>query len=127
MKEKLNGLIDRLMILPAEITDFQVRALALNDAIQLISEKIVQRESEIKTEINSALDENGKKLYSNDEARKIAFLTDSKEDHALSELYVQKSEQSHKLDLIRISIEQHSNEQRNIRSILAVVNLVSES
>lgn len=127
MKEKLNGLIDRLMILPAEITDFQVRALALNDAIQLISEKIVQRESEIKTEINSALDENGKKLYSNDEARKIAFLTDSKEDHVLSELYVQKSEQSHKLDLIRISIEQHSNEQRNIRSILAVVNLVSES
>jgi hypothetical protein len=127
MKEKLNGLIDRLMVLPAEITDFQVRALALNDAIQLISEKIVQRESEIKTEINSALDENGKKLYSNDEARKIAFLTDSKEDSTLSELYVQKSEQSHKLDLIRISIEQHSNEQRNIRSILAVVNLVAES
>lgn len=124
MKEKLTSLIDRLTVLPAEITDFQVRALALNDAIQLISEKIVQRESEIKTEINSALDENGKKLYSNDEARKIAFLTDSKEDSTLIELYAEKSEQSHKLDLIRISIEQHSNEQRNIRSILSVVNLL---
>ena len=124
MKEKLTSLIDRLTVLPAEITDFQVRALALNDAIQLISEKIVQRESEIKTEINSALDENGKKLYSNDEARKIAFLTDSKEDSTLTELYAEKSEQSHKLDLIRISIEQHSNEQRNIRSILSVVNLL---
>lgn len=124
MKEKLTSLIDRLTVLPAEITDFQVRALALNDAIQLISEKIVQRESEIKTEINSALDENGKKLYSNDEARKIAFLTDSKEDSTLIELYAEKSEQSHKLDLIRISIEQHSNEQRNIRSILSIVNLL---
>lgn len=127
MKEKLTSLIDRLMILPAEITDFQVRALSLNDAIQLISEKIVQRESEIKTEINSALDENGKKLYSNDEARKIAFLTDSKEDSTLSALYAEKSEQSHKLDLIRISIEQHSNEQRNIRAILAVINLAAEA
>jgi hypothetical protein len=126
MKEKLNSLIDRLLTIPAEITDFQVRALALHDAIQIISEKIVQRESEIKTEINSAIDENGKKLYSNDEARKIAFLTDSKEDDILSVLYSEKTEQSHKLDLIRISIEQHSNEQRNIRAILSVINLVAE-
>jgi hypothetical protein len=126
MKEKLNVLVDRLTVLPAEITDFQVRALALNDAIQLISEKIVQRESEIKSEINSAIDENGKKLYSNDEARKIAFLNDSKEDSTLSALYAERSEQSHKLDIVRISIEQHSNEQRNIRSILSVINLVNE-
>ena len=127
MKEKLNGLIDRLTALPTEISDLQVSALVLNDAVQLISNEIVQRESEIKTEINSAIDENGKKLYSNDEARKIAFLTDSKEDFILSSLYTEKSEQSHKLDLIRISIEQHSNEQRNIRAILLVVNLVAES
>ena len=127
MKEKLNGLIDRLTALPTEISDLQVSALVLNDAVQLISNEIVQRESEIKTEINSAIDENGKKLYSNDEARKIAFLTDSKEDFILSSLYTEKSEQSHKLDLIRISIEQHSNEQRNIRAILLVVNLAVES
>jgi hypothetical protein len=127
MKEKLNGLIDRLTALPTEISDLQVSALVLNDAIQLISNEIVRRESEIKTEINSAIDENGKKLYSNDEARKIAFLTDSKEDSILSAIYAEKSEQSHKLDLIRISIEQHSNEQRNIRSILLVVNLVAEA
>ena len=126
MKEKLTGLIDRLTALPTEISDLQVSALALNDTIQLISDEIVKRESEIKTEINAAIDENGKKLYSNDEARKIAFLTDSKEDSDLSTLYAEKARQSHKLDLIRISIEQHSNEQRNIRSILLVVNLVAE-
>ena len=127
MKEKLNGLIDRLTALPTEISDLQVSALVLNDTIQLILDEIVQTESQIKTEINAAIDENGKKLYSNDEARKIAFLTDSKEDSTLSTLYAEKARQSHKLDLIRISIEQHSNEQRNIRSILLVVNLVAES
>ncbi len=119
MKEKLNGLIDRLTILPAEISDLQLKALVTNDGIQLISEKIVQRESEIKSEINSALDEN-------DEARKIAFLTDSKDDLTLSALYSEKSEYSHKLDLFRISIESHSNEQRNIRSILSVINLLED-
>ena len=126
MKEKLTDLIDRLDTLPAEIADLQIKALSLHDEIQLISEKIVQRESEIKSEINSALDENGKKVYSNDEARKIAFLTDSKDDSTLSALYAEKSEHSHRLDLVRISIEQHSNEQRNIRSILSVIALVSE-
>lgn len=126
MKEKLNGLIDRLTILPAEISDLQLKALVTNDGIQLISEKIVQRESEIKSEINSVLDENGKKIYSNDDARKIAFLTDSKDDLTLSALYSEKSEYSHKLDLFRISIESHSNEQRNIRSILSVINLLED-
>jgi hypothetical protein len=44
----------------------------------------------------------------------------------LALLYSEKSEISHQLDLIRISIEQSSNEQRNIRAIMLVVNLVSE-
>lgn len=126
MKEKLNDLINRLTALPVEISDLQLKALVTNDGIQLISEKIVQRESEIKFEINSALDENGKKIYSNDEARKIAFLTDSKDDLTLSSLYTEKYEHSHKLDLIRISIESHSNEQRNIRSILSVISLLED-
>ncbi len=123
MKEKLNELIERLTALPTQITDFQIRALSLSDSINLISDKIIQRESEIKFEINSAVDENGKKLYSNDESRKIAFINDSREDSTLLELYKEKSEISHKLDLVKISIEHHSNEQRNIRSILSVINL----
>lgn len=124
MKEKLNELIERLTVLPIEIKDFQIRALSLNDSIQSISDKIIQRESEIKAEINSALDENGKKLYSNDESRKIAFINDAKEDSTLTQLYIEKSDFLHKLDLIKISIEHYSNEQRNIRSILSVINLV---
>jgi hypothetical protein len=121
MKEQISQLVDRLMVLPTEIANFQIKALAVNDSIQLVSDEIVRRESEIKSEINAAIDENGKKLYSNEEARKIAFLSDSKDDETLTELYSTKSKISHELDVIRIAIEQHSNEQRNIRSILSVI------
>lgn len=127
MKEQLSKLINKLQELPGEIAELQTNALALNDSIQLVSEEIVRRESEIKSEINAATDENGKKLYSNEEARKIAFISDSKEDSTLIELYSKKSVISHKLDIVRIAIEQSSNEQRNIRSILNVISLMPEN
>jgi hypothetical protein len=127
MKEQLSKLISKLQELPGEIAELQTNALALNDSIQLVSEEIVRRESEIKSEINAATDENGKKLYSNEEARKIAFISDSKEDSILIELYSKKSVISHKLDIVRIAIEQSSNEQRNIRSILNVISLMPEN
>jgi hypothetical protein len=124
MKEKLTSLVERLLILPTEVAELQSKALLLNDTIQLLSEEIISRESEIKFEINAATDENGKKLYSNEDSRKLAFLVDSKDDIALFHLYVSKKEANHQIDMVRISIECHSNEQRNIRSILAVFNLV---
>jgi hypothetical protein len=127
MKEQLSKLISKLQELPGEIAELQTNALALNDSIQLVSEEIVRRESEIKSEINAATDENGKKLYSNEEARKIAFISDSKEDSIQIELYSKKSVISHKLDIVRIAIEQSSNEQRNIRSILNVISLMPEN
>lgn len=125
MKEKLTELVDRLLVLPTELSDLQTKALSISDAVHILSDETVSRESEIKSEINSALDENGKKLYSNEDARKLAFLTESKDDTELFHIYASKKEASHQLDLIRISIERCSNEQRNIRSILSVFNLVS--
>lgn len=124
MNEKLD-LINRLAGLPEEISSLQIKALTQSDLIQEISEKILARESEIKAEINAAIDENGKKLYSNEEARKIAFITDSKDDQTLSDLYAEKKSASRDLDLTRIVIESKSNAQRNIRSILAVIGDVS--
>ena len=124
MNEKLD-LINRLTALPEEISSLQIKALTQSDLIQEISEKILARESEIKAEINAAIDENGKKLYSNEEARKIAFITDSKDDQTLSDLYAENKSASRDLDLTRIVIESKSNAQRNIRSILAVIGDVS--
>lgn len=121
MKEKINQLVDRLTALPEEISDLQVRALATNDSIQEIAEEILTLETEIKTEISTATDENGKKLYSNDDARKAAFLVDSRENSKLRSLYASKKEESNKLEAVRIAIDRATNEQRNIRSILSII------
>jgi predicted aminopeptidase len=124
MKEKINQLVDRLTVLPEEISDLQVRALATNDSIQEIAEEILTLETEIKTEISTATDENGKKLYSNDDARKAAFLADSRENPKLRSLYTSKKEESNKLEVVRIAIDRATNEQRNIRSILSIIKEV---
>ena len=126
VKEKIVGLISRLEVLPNEIADLQTQALTHNNNIHRLSESIISRELEIKSEINAATDENGKKLFSNEEARKIAFLTDSKDDRELAELYDSRYASTQSLDIIKIEIEKLSNEQRNIRAILVVVNLVTE-
>ncbi len=124
MKEKINQLVERLTSLPEEISDLQVRALATNDSIQEIAEEILTLETEIKTEISSATDENGKKLYSNDDARKAAFLVDSRENSKLRSLYASKKDESNKLEVVRIAIDRATNEQRNIRTILSIIKEV---
>lgn len=126
MKEKISGLISRLDELPNEISKLQIAALSHNESIQILSDGIITRESEIKSEINAEIDENGKKVHSNEDARKIAFLSESKNDSTLFELYATKKNTAYDLDMVKIKIEQLSNEQRNIRVILSVINLVSE-
>lgn len=122
MKEKVEVLVNSLLDLPKEIMDLQTSALSINEEIQKITDDIVLRENEIKTEINSATDESGKKVYSNEESRKIAFLNDSKTDATLTALYSSKKGADSQLQSIRIEIEMKSNVQRNLRSILGVLS-----
>jgi hypothetical protein len=124
MKEKIDLLVNSLLDLPKEIMDLQLSALKANDEIQNLSDEILIRENEIKSEINAAVDDAGKKMYSNEESRKIAFLNDSKEDSTLSNLYATKKNADVTLQTIRVEIEMKSNVQRNIRSILGVLNSV---
>jgi hypothetical protein len=124
MKEKIDLLVNSLLDLPKEIMDLQLSALKANDEIQNLSDEILIRENEIKSEINAAVDDAGKKMYSNEESRKIAFLNDSKEDSILSKLYATKKNADVTLQTIRVEIEMKSNVQRNVRSILGVLNSV---
>lgn len=126
MREKIDSLVDRLVELPVMISDLQFKALSINNEIKKISERITTRESEIKSEINSATDDNGKKLYSNEESRKIAFLSDCQEDSTLLSLYDERTSQNNQLEEVRILIELYSNEQRNTRSIMSILNIVPD-
>jgi len=117
-KERLTELSEKLLEIPNMISQHQNQVLDLNEKIQIVQNEIAQKESVIKSEISSQVDDNGKKVYSNEVAREAAFVEVSSDN---SELLDKKSILSvfqRELNLEKIKIEALVNEQRNIRSIL---------
>ena len=112
-------LLNRLYEIPQLIAHEQKDLLSKNRDFQEISNKILIVESGIRAQIAVAADSSGKKLYSNDDARKTAFIEHCQENLELSNLISDKTKISESMDLIKIDIELLSNEQRNIRTILS--------
>jgi hypothetical protein len=119
MKEKIKEFSERLLSLPNEIATLQESLIEFNDELQKVDNEISERTSEIKTIINNALDDNGKKLYSNAEMRESAFISDSKNDILLPSLYVEHSNIQKRIQKVKIGIENLSNYQRNLRTLIA--------
>jgi predicted nucleic acid-binding Zn-ribbon protein len=119
MKEKIKEFSERLLSLPNEIATLQESLIEFNDELQKVDNEISERTSEIKTIINNALDDNGKKLYSNAEMRESAFISDSKNDILLPSLYVEHSNIQKRIQKVKIGIENLSNYQRNVRTLVA--------
>ena len=117
-KERLTGLAERLLEIPNAISEKQGMVLDYNEQIQSISNEISQIESVIKTEINSQVDDNGKKVYTNAESREAAFIEVSRTNTELMNKRNTLSSIQGYLSIERVKIEALSNEQRNIRSIL---------
>ena len=117
-KERLASLAERLSEIPNAIFEKQGMILDYNEQTQNISNEISQIESVIKTEINSQVDDNGKKIYSNAESREAAFIEVSRTNTELMDKRNTLSSVQGYLAIERIKIEAFSNEQRNIRSIL---------
>jgi hypothetical protein len=117
-KERLTALAERLLEIPNAISEKQGMVLDYNEQIQSISNEISQIESVIKTEINSQVDDNGKKIYTNAESREAAFIEVSRTNNELMGKRNSLSSVQGYLAIERIKIEAFSNEQRNIRSIL---------
>ena len=118
-KERLTSLAERLLEIPNAISEKQGIVLDYNDQVQSISNEIAQIESVIKTEINSQVDDNGKKVYTNAESREAAFIEVSRTNSELMDKKNSLSSVQGYLAIERIKIETLSNEQRNIRSVLS--------
>jgi hypothetical protein len=118
-KERLTALAERLLEIPNEISEKQGMVLDYNEQIQNISNEIAQIESVIKTEINSQVDDNGKKVYTNAESREAAFIEVSRTNNELMDKRNSLSSVQGYLAIEKIKIETLNNEQRNIRSILS--------
>lgn len=115
---ELSNMAESLMELPSKIEAVQHEILERTIESSEISEQIVRMESKIKSDINAAVDANGKKIYSNDVAREAAFI-DEVENHAdlmsrQNEVQILQKEIQER----KIEIECLNNKQRNIRSIL---------
>jgi hypothetical protein len=119
MKEKIKEFSERLLGLPTEIATLQESLIEFNDELQKVDNEISERTSEIKTIINNALDDNGKKLYSNAELREAAFISDSKNDILLPSLYLDHNDIQKRIQKVKIGIENLSNYQRNLRTLVA--------
>lgn len=117
-KERLASLAERLLEIPSSISEKQGMVLDYNEQIQEISNEISQIESVIKTEINSQVDDNGKKVYTNAESREAAFIEVSRTNTELMDKRKSLSSIQSYLSIERIKIEALGSEQRNIRSIL---------
>lgn len=117
MKEK-EELIQELLSLPGEIETIELDILKKNESLREISDLIRSKEADIKSSINAAQDENGKKVFTNDQARQAEFIASSHEDTELCDLYLQESKLSTLISIARINIDRLSNHQRNIRAVI---------
>lgn len=106
------------MELPQAVSEIQLEILERTEASKEVQDKITTIESKIKTDINNAVDANGKKVYSNAEAREAAFIEDANENQELIDLKKDYDYAQREISEKRIEIERLSNDQRNIRSLL---------
>ena len=117
-KERLTQLSEKLLEIPNMISSHQESVLNLNERSQTISNEINQIESAIKAEISAQTDDNGKKVYSNAEAREAAFVEVSAQNTELNSKREELASIQRNSNTEKIRIEALGNEQRNIRSIL---------
>lgn len=115
---KLSALAERLIELPISIAEKQTSVLESTINAQEVQNEITQTEANIKQEIATDTLPDGKKLYTNDDSRKAAFIERVANDDALVSLHDEFNALQRSIQVDKIEIEQLSNEQRNIRALL---------
>lgn len=116
--EKLSELGSRLLDLPQVIADLQLITLKKTKKYQEITNEILNTEIALKNEINSKVDDAGKKVYSNADAREAAFIEITSSDLDLTELRDKTAAIQNEIQELKIGFERLSSEQKNTRSLL---------
>jgi predicted nucleic acid-binding Zn-ribbon protein len=116
--EKINLLAQSLLDLPGNIQEKQVELLGLNEKISSLREEISHTEVSIKSEIAKETDINGKKIFSNDDARAAAFIQVTENNEELQEKKEELSTLQKNYSLLSLEIERLQNDQKNYRVLL---------
>lgn len=116
--EKINSLAQSLLGLPAEIQEKQIELLGLNERISTLREEISRTEVSIKSGIAQETDINGKKIYSNEDARAAAFIQVTEDNEELQEKKEEFSTLQKNYSLLSLEIERLQRDQKNYRVLL---------
>ena len=116
--EKLSELGSRLLDLPQVIADLQSIILKKTQKYQEVTNEILNTEIARKNEINSKVDDAGKKVYTNADAREAAFIEITSSDLDLTELRDKTAAIQNEIQELKIGFERLSSEQKNTRSLL---------
>jgi len=116
--EKLSELGSRLLDLPQVIADLQSIILKKTQKYQEVTNEILNTEIALKNEINSKVDDAGKKVYSNADAREAAFIEITSSDLDLTKLRDKNAAIQNEIQELKIGFERLSSEQKNTRSLL---------
>jgi hypothetical protein len=116
--KKVLELANSLETLPETILAYQMDIINLTESIEKNSNEIESLEIDIKTAVLNATDEAGKKAYTNDEARKMAFIGDCKENEEHQSLVEARSNLSRALQIKRAHLEMLNSRQRNLRVLI---------
>lgn len=114
----LNQLAENLLGLPSKIKQVQLEILDETVEFQVVQDKIKTVESKLKTEINNAVDANGKKVYSNEDARRAAFIEDAANNLELTDLNSVLADKQRSLQEKKIAYDELVDTQRNIRVLI---------
>ena len=116
--EKINLLAQSLLDLPGNIQEKQIELLGLNEKISSLREEISRTEVSIKSEIAKETDINGKKIYSNDDARAAAFIQVTEDNEELQEKREELVSLQKNYSLFSLEIERLQSDQKNYRVLL---------
>ena len=116
--DKLNSLADRLLEIPQQLSDLQLEILEKTQVSQEIANNLAEAEGALKVQIANEVDESGKKVYSNADARSAAFVELSTDDEEIVSLNQKQRDVQSEIGKLKIDFDCIANEQRNIRSIL---------
>lgn len=107
-----------LSSIPEQVYATQLDIIGLNDQVEENERAISNMEIQIKSQVLAAVDGSGKKIYSNDEARKMAFISDCNENESYLSLIEHRSALSKAMQIKRTEVEMLSNKQRNLRVLI---------
>ena len=115
---EITSLIYRLREIPSRIEETQSVILKKSQELQKVSNEILLLETTLKSDIAAQVDDSGKKSYSNEDARRAAFIESANSSLELGNLKEKSSQLDLEIQQERIAFDLLNNEQRNIRAIL---------